>query len=321
MKEMLDNLNTSLVQVKKALKAGDKCNGPAELHDKMESVDSFMRKIEQNMRGVLCSFQWGAETAVSNLKSMWDFTVNGEMGKAMQQVQSVYETTEDLVKEVDSLKGSVHGKEIEIHQALQALKSYHEKAKDDYKNQQRKLREEMKQYSAEMGDAQMLAREANGKAHGAEKNAQREMKELEARRAKGAADENNDQNPLKKRWAQFLKEKEKHEAEVEEFERIVVLRQLEIDRVKKQNETENIAFKCIDDAVTKMKEAASHISLPTMSDSLFEEHLKKDCTKLLDKIKSIDSVLTPKESTLLQVCDEAKKLFTTWQALMNVAID
>ena len=318
-KEMLVNLKTSSVQVRKALIAGDECDGPAELHDKMESVDNAVGKIEESVRDIFDSFQNGAKTALPNLKSMWDFAVDGEMAKAVQQVQSVCEATEVLAEQVDSLKGSMHSKKSEIRQALQALESYHEKAKDKYKSQQRKLSEEVKRYSAEKDDAQRLAREAKERAHGAERNAQREMEELEARKAKDAAGENDDQNPLKKRRAEFLIEKEKHEAEVEEYKRIVVLRQLEIDRVEKQNETENSAFKCIDDALTKMKEAAGRVSIPTVSAFLFEERLKKDCTKLLDKIKSLDNAFSLKETTLLQVCDNAKKLFTTWQALLNVS--
>ena len=102
------------------------------------------------------------------------------------------------------------------------------------------------------------------------------------------------ENPFKKRRAQFLKDQQNYEAEAEESKRNVEQNRLKIIRVEKENETENIAFKCISVAIAEMKVAVGRVSMPSVSVSLFEEDLKKDCTNLLGEIRSMSSFSVPK---------------------------
>ena len=76
-----------------------------------------------------------------------------------------------------------------------------------------------------------------------------------------------------------------------------------ITRIEKGNETENIAFKCINDAITEMKETVGRVSMPTVNVSFFEQDLNKDYTDHSDEIKLIN---IPIDTILSQVCDKAK---------------
>ena len=148
------------------------------------------------------------------------------------------------------------------------------------------------------------------------------MEAWEELKAKDDALGTDDQNPFNKRRAdEFLKDQQTFEAEAEDSRRIMEQTQLKITMLEKDNEMENVAFTCINDAVTKMKEAAGRVPMPIMSVSLFEESLKKECTDLHDETKTIGGRAVPNDTVLLQVCFKAKKLFAKWQALSKVSLD
>ena len=63
--------------------------------------------------------------------------------------------------------------------------------------------------------------------------------------------------------------------------------QIQITTIGKDIETANDAIKCTSEAITKMKEAAGSVSMPTMSVSLSEEDLRKECRDLYDAISFI----------------------------------
>ena len=318
--EISDKLKTSVEQVEKALIAGDKCKDP-ELHDKMNMVGTTVRKIKEKVQEVCDSFNTGAKTVLIDLKIMWDFAVDGKKDKAVLRVKNVCETTEVLAEQVDALKGSVHKKGNEIHHALMALESYLQKEVDNHESYQRKLQEYKLYYLEKLNCATSLAREAEDKASTAAANAQREMKAWEELKAKNAPYICDDQHPFKKRWDEFLKDQQTFEAEAEESRRVMEQTQLKITTLEKDNETEDAAFTCISDAVTKMKEAAGRVPMPIMSVSLFEESLKKRCTDLHDETETISGLAVPKDTVLSQVCGKAKKLFAKWQALSKVSLD
>ena len=317
---MSDKLQSSAERVRKVLSAGDKCNAP-ELHDKMNLVDTTLWKIKEDVQKVYSGFNPGAKTALTDLKFMWDFAVQGKEEEATQRIKIVCETTESLAEQLDLLKGRMDVKGSELDQALEALKSYQEKAKDNYESRMHKLRAEKQQYEEELNAAASLAREAEEKARSAAINAEKETEAWEELKSNNDAFGSDDQKKFKKRRAQFLKAQQTFEAEAEDSRRIMEQSQLKIRAIRKDNETANVAFKCISDTIAKMEEAVSKAPLPNVDVSLFEEGLKKACTELRDEIKSISSLGCPKGAGPSQVCDKAKKLFAKWQALSKVSLN
>ena len=317
--EMLDNIKTSEERVRKALSAGDKCNDP-ELRDKANLVDTTVRKIREKVHEVYGGFNTGAKTALTDLKSMCDFATKGKMDKATQCMKSVCETTEILAEQLDSLKGNMHREANKLRQTVEDLRIYQEKAKDNYESQQHKLREEKQHHNEQLNTAASLTREAEEKALSAATNAKKEMEAWEELKSNNYVFGSDDDNPFKKRRAQFLKDQQTFEAEAEDSRRNMEQARLKISAIEKNNETANIAFKCISDAITNMKEAVGRVSMPTVSASLFEESLKKECTDLHDEIEFIKNFGGPKGSCPSHVCDQAKKLFAKWQALLKVSL-
>ena len=316
--ETSDYLRSSTEQVSSTLYAGNKCINTKSL-DKMKSVESIIGKVQKRVRDTFRAFSKAAKITLTDLKDVLDFVVNNKMENALRRVENVCETTEALVKQVESLKSYVDSQGSEMHENLEALGNYLKKRKESYESHQRELRQQKQSYLEQFIAAESSAKEAEEKARVAETNARKEMEEWEEFVAETDEFESGDQNPFKKRRSRFLKVQQEYEAEAEESKRSMERSRLKITGVEKENDTENKAFMCINDTITGLKEATDRFDVPTASVSLFED-LKKDCTDLFEEIRSTESFSTPKVAILSQVCDKAKKIFAKWQALSNVSL-
>ena len=120
-----------------------------------------------------------------------------------------------------------------------------------------------------------------------------------------------------------MKDQQQYVAEAEDSKRNMEQYQLKITEVEKENETENIALKSINNAITELKEGVSRFDMPTLKCFFVRRRSEEGLHRPIsyNTINSRFFHSTRPYGILSQVCDKVKKVFAKWQALSNVSLD